>query len=102
MKKDKTAARPGSRRLAITDQGDHHERRAQSLERRLKEPDFRAIRESLLDFYRSKKRSLPWRKTADPYAIWVSEVMLQQTRVETVVPYWERCLTEFPTVHALA
>jgi A/G-specific adenine glycosylase len=45
---------------------------------------------------------LPWRRTRDPYAVWVSEVMLQQTRVETVVPYYERFLATFPTVHALA
>jgi len=45
---------------------------------------------------------MPWRETSDPYAIWVSEVMLQQTRVDTVVPYWERWLERFPTVAALA
>ncbi len=45
---------------------------------------------------------MPWRETSDPYAIWVSEVMLQQTRVDTVVPYWERWLERFPTVGALA
>lgn len=45
---------------------------------------------------------MPWRETSDPYAIWVSEVMLQQTRVDTVIPYWERWLERFPTVGALA
>jgi A/G-specific adenine glycosylase len=45
---------------------------------------------------------MPWRETRDPYAIWVSETMLQQTRVETVVPYYRRFLREFPDVHALA
>jgi A/G-specific adenine glycosylase len=48
------------------------------------------------------KRDLPWRRTRDPYAIWVSEIMLQQTRVQTVIPYWERWMTRFPTVSALA
>jgi A/G-specific adenine glycosylase len=47
-------------------------------------------------------RNLPWRATRDPYAIWVSETMLQQTRVQTVIPYWERFLRELPTVQALA
>lgn len=47
-------------------------------------------------------RDLPWRRTRDPYAIWLSEVMLQQTRVETVIPYYERFLARFPTVRELA
>jgi A/G-specific adenine glycosylase len=45
---------------------------------------------------------MPWRETSDPYAIWVSEVMLQQTRVDTVIPYWERWIQRFPTVDDLA
>ncbi len=61
-----------------------------------------AIREPLRRWYRSVARDLPWRRTRDPYAIWVSEVMLQQTRVDTVIPYYERFLARFPTVHALA
>lgn len=52
-------------------------------------------------FYRAR-RDLPWRRTRDAYAIWVSETMLQQTRVETVIPYYARFLAEFPTVEALA
>jgi A/G-specific adenine glycosylase len=56
----------------------------------------------LLAWYRHHKRDLPWRRTRDPYAIWLSEVMLQQTRVETVVPYYERFLSAYPTVEALA
>jgi A/G-specific adenine glycosylase len=47
-------------------------------------------------------RDLPWRRTRDPYAIWLSEVMLQQTRVETVIPYYERFLARYPTIFALA
>src|SRR5690606_35111893 len=47
-------------------------------------------------------RDLPWRRTRDPYAIWVSEIMLQQTRVETVLRYYDRFLARFPDVHALA
>jgi len=59
-------------------------------------------RKRLLDWYRANKRAMPWRETRDPYAIWISEAMLQQTRVETVIPYWQRFLGLFPDVHALA
>ncbi len=61
-----------------------------------------ALRERLLAWYRENKRDLPWRRTRDPYAIWLSEIMLQQTRVETVIPYWSRFVRDYPTVHALA
>lgn len=56
----------------------------------------------LLDWFRQSARRLPWRETRDPYAIWVSEIMLQQTRVEAVIPFYERFLARFPTVEALA
>lgn len=56
----------------------------------------------LLAWYGKNKRDLPWRGAADPYAVWVSEIMLQQTRVETVIPYYEKWLKRFPTVRALA
>ncbi|MDR0788395.1 MAG: A/G-specific adenine glycosylase, partial [Gemmatimonadota bacterium] len=63
-------------------------------------------RERLLAWYDQNRRDLPWRaapgQPADPYAVWVSEVMLQQTRVETVRPYFERWMGAFPTVDALA
>ncbi len=62
----------------------------------------RPLAEALLDHFDVHRRPMPWRETSDPYAIWVSEVMLQQTRVDTVVPYWERWLERFPTVGALA
>ncbi|AGC43585.1 A/G-specific adenine glycosylase [Myxococcus stipitatus DSM 14675] len=61
-----------------------------------------SIRAPLLGWYDRNKRDLPWRRTKDPYAIWLSEVMLQQTQVATVIPYWERFLARFPTVLALA
>jgi len=61
-----------------------------------------AIRRSLLRWYRANQRDLPWRRTRDPYAIWISETMLQQTRVEAVIPYYERFLDRFPDVAALA
>jgi A/G-specific adenine glycosylase len=61
-----------------------------------------SIRGPLLAWYDRNKRDLPWRRTKDPYAIWLSEVMLQQTQVSTVIPYWERFLKRFPTALALA
>ncbi len=60
------------------------------------------LRSSILRWYRKNRRDLPWRRTRDPYSIWVSEIMLQQTRVETVIPYYERFLARFPDVTALA
>jgi A/G-specific adenine glycosylase len=61
-----------------------------------------SIAHLLLAWYRSGHRDLPWRRTSDPYRIWVSEIMLQQTRAQAVVPYYERFLQRFPTVEALA
>jgi len=58
--------------------------------------------ESLIKWYNKNKRELPWRKTRDPYKIWVSEIMLQQTQVETVLPYYKRFLQAFPSLKALA
>ena len=62
----------------------------------------RRIRERLLAWYDANRRDLPWRHTRDPYSIWISETMLQQTRVETVIPYYERFLARFPDVETLA
>lgn len=56
----------------------------------------------LIDWYQKNKRDLPWRHTSDPYKIWVAEVMLQQTQVDQVVPYYERFIKKFPDAHALA
>jgi A/G-specific adenine glycosylase len=56
----------------------------------------------LLDWFAANARDLPWRRTRDPYAIWVSEIMLQQTQVKTVIPFWERWLRELPTIVAAA
>ncbi len=61
-----------------------------------------AIRRALLAWYRRHQRDLPWRRTQDPYAIWVCEVMLQQTQVKTAAPFYGRFLERFPTVEALA
>lgn len=57
---------------------------------------------ALLRHFDGHRRAMPWRATGDPYAIWVSEVMLQQTRVDTVIPYWERWMERFPSVERLA
>lgn len=60
------------------------------------------LQSSLLNYYSSFARDLPWRKTKDPYCIWVSEIMLQQTQVKTVIPYYERFIQKLPTVKALS
>jgi adenine-specific DNA glycosylase len=56
----------------------------------------------LLGWFSQNARDLPWRRTRDPYAIWVSEIMLQQTQVKTVLPFWERWMRELPTIEAVA
>jgi len=60
------------------------------------------IQKKTLRWYRKNKRDLPWRRTTDPYAIWVSEIMLQQTQVATVIPYYKNFLKSFPSVRDLA
>lgn len=60
------------------------------------------LRKRLLDWYDENRRDLPWRRTRDPYRIWISEIMLQQTTVRTVEPRWRRFLERFPAVEALA
>jgi A/G-specific adenine glycosylase len=62
----------------------------------------RSLRQRLLAWYDAHARDLPWRRTKDPYAIWLSEIMLQQTQVATVKPYFERFLKRLPTIEALA
>jgi A/G-specific adenine glycosylase len=64
--------------------------------------ELQALRKALTDWYRINQRALPWRETADPYAIWVSEVMLQQTQVTTVLPYYHNFLWCFPSLKSLA
>jgi A/G-specific adenine glycosylase len=60
------------------------------------------FRKNLLAWFKKFQRDLPWRRTSDPYAIWLSEIMLQQTRVAAVIPYFDRFLQHFPTIEALA
>lgn len=61
-----------------------------------------SFRRTLLNWYDNEKRDLPWRRTKNPYFIWISEIMLQQTQVVTVIPYYERFLEWFPTIEDLA
>jgi A/G-specific adenine glycosylase len=68
----------------------------------LKGRDLTTFRPQLLAWFRQYQRDLPWRRTNDPYRIWLSEIMLQQTRVTAVIPYYERFLARFPDIHALA
>src|SRR5271167_2233706 len=60
------------------------------------------FRKKLLAWFGEFQRDLPWRRTKDPYRIWLSEIMLQQTRVAAVIPYYERFLERFPDIRALA
>jgi len=69
---------------------------------RKNEPKIPRLVSALLDWFLQNARDLPWRHTLDPYAIWISEIMLQQTQVKTVIPYWERWMRELPTVQAAA
>jgi A/G-specific adenine glycosylase len=62
----------------------------------------KSLRKSLLGWFRQFRRDLPWRRTKDPYRIWLSEIMLQQTRVAVAIPYYERFLQRFPDIRALA
>ncbi len=68
----------------------------------LKSRELSTFRKQLLGWFRRFQRDLPWRRTKDPYRVWLSEIMLQQTRVAAVIPYYERFLQRFPDIHALA
>jgi A/G-specific adenine glycosylase len=65
-------------------------------------PKVKALVPLLLRWFSQNARDLPWRRTSDPYAVWVSEIMLQQTQVKTVIPYWNRWMKELPTIQSLA
>jgi A/G-specific adenine glycosylase len=69
---------------------------------RIPKSEIPTFRRSLLKWFAARKRDLPWRRTSDPYRIWLSEIMLQQTRVAAVIPYYDRFLEAFPDVQALA
>ena len=75
---------------------------SRKVERRMDAEELRRFRRSLLAWYDRAARDLPWRRTHDPYRIWISEIMLQQTTVVAVIPYFERFLARYPTVQDLA
>ncbi|MBO8173378.1 MAG: A/G-specific adenine glycosylase [Bacillaceae bacterium] len=64
--------------------------------------DIESFQDALLDWFEQNLRDLPWRRDKDPYKIWVSEIMLQQTQVDTVIPYFEKFIERFPTLESLA
>src|SRR5277367_4240033 len=64
--------------------------------------EVKTFRKQLLTWFQQFQRDLPWRRTSDAYRIWISEIMLQQTRVAAVIPYYEKFVTRFPTVETLA
>jgi A/G-specific adenine glycosylase len=93
------------RASAATEESVHDRRRRQipRCARNDRDADaVQGIRRALLRWYGRNARDLPWRRTRDPYRIWLAEVLLQQTRVETTLPYYQRFVERFPTVHALA
>lgn len=73
-----------------------------ALEKGQAEDSIKAIREPLLSWFKANARDLPWRKSREPYPIWISEIMLQQTRVEAVKPYYDRFLRALPDIESLA
>ncbi|CDQ42090.1 A/G-specific adenine glycosylase [Virgibacillus salexigens] len=72
------------------------------IDKKLQYIDISRFQNDLITWYQENKRDLPWRQDQDPYKIWVSEIMLQQTKVDTVIPYFQRFIKKYPDVHALA
>ncbi len=96
------SSRPSARQTTSRRAGTHRNRRVQNDPALPDAGARRRFRTKLLAWYRTHGRSLPWRETADPYHILVSEVMLQQTQVDRVLPKYHEWLTKFPTLGALA
>ncbi|GAA0597825.1 A/G-specific adenine glycosylase [Virgibacillus siamensis] len=71
-------------------------------EKALENIDIPSFRQDLIGWYQSNKRDLPWREDKDPYKVWVSEIMLQQTKVDTVIPYFNQFIEKYPTLSDLA
>ncbi|MDC3425281.1 A/G-specific adenine glycosylase [Aquibacillus sp. 3ASR75-11] len=67
------------------------------IHQKLKQIDKKQFQHDLITWFENEQRDLPWRKSQDPYKIWISEIMLQQTKVDTVIPYYERFINKFPT-----
>lgn len=72
------------------------------IDKTLQNFDIYKFQDNLINWYHANKRDLPWRKDQDPYKVWVSEIMLQQTKVDTVIPYFQRFITKYPTLQDLA
>ncbi|MBZ5751212.1 A/G-specific adenine glycosylase [Metabacillus rhizolycopersici] len=72
------------------------------LQNKLENFPIESFQHDLINWYLTEKRDLPWRRDQDPYKVWVSEIMLQQTRVDTVIPYFTSFITKFPTIESLA
>lgn len=72
------------------------------IENQLEGFNYLEFQDDLITWYEANKRDLPWRQTSDPYLIWISEIMLQQTQVDTVIPYFQNFKTKYPTVRDLA
>ncbi len=72
------------------------------LERHLKKVNKDQFQQDLVSWFKKEQRDLPWRKDSDPYRVWVSEIMLQQTRVDTVIPYYEKFMETYPTIESFA
>ncbi|CQR47210.1 putative A/G-specific adenine glycosylase YfhQ [Paraliobacillus sp. PM-2] len=73
-----------------------------NLTKKLQKIDKDTFQEDLINWFHNQKRILPWREDQDPYKVWVSEIMLQQTKVDTVIPYFNHFIEKFPSVEALA
>ncbi len=97
-----TPTKDATRKRARPSQADHARGAAQGAAQGALPSPASELQERIRAWYLAVARDLPWRRTRDPYAIWLSEVMLQQTRVDTVLPYYGRFLARFPSVRALA
>ena len=93
---------PDSKRTSARSSRTQHERGSSEILASISAHEIAALRERLLEWFHKFQRDLPWRRNKDPYRIWLSEIMLQQTRVVAVIPFYERFLEHFPTIAALA
>jgi A/G-specific adenine glycosylase len=98
--KNKTTS--GSKRPSVQSPSPRNETVAEDLFADVDAHKITALCERLLEWFHKFQRDLPWRRNKDPYRIWLSEIMLQQTRVAAVIPFYERFLENFPTIRALA
>jgi A/G-specific adenine glycosylase len=74
----------------------------ENVSKNIEKVNIKAFQQDLINWFKEEQRDLPWRKDKDPYKIWVSEIMLQQTRVDTVIPYFNRFMEWFPTIEDFA